>query len=58
VLSDHFGRLRTLAAILAVSALLSGTLGFLRGLSLAVLTAIVLVYGLAVLRSNSGGRIT
>jgi len=53
VASDRFGRLRTLAGVLVASALLSGTIGFLGGLPLAGLAAVVLVYGLALTADSS-----
>lgn len=53
VLSDRFGRLRTLAVVLVASAVLSATLGFLGWLPFAVFVAVVLVYGLALTADSS-----
>lgn len=53
VVSDRVGRLPTLAVILAVSAILSATLGFLGWLPLAALVAVVVVYGLALTADSS-----
>lgn len=47
-LSDRIGRVRVIAAGLAASGLISATLGLLGGLPIALLVAIVLVYGIVI----------
>ncbi|WP_245998521.1 MFS transporter [Halalkalicoccus subterraneus] len=47
-LSDRVGRIRVIAIALVVSGLISATLGLLGGLPIALLVAVVLVYGIAI----------